>query len=113
MYTQSINELNAASMYVWTKFESVFLNYVNLCKRRATRITAFPKNYYPENSRFPNFETQLQIPTTTGDPPFRRRRRRRLLRLRQCGAAVEAMGVKNLWDILDSCKQKLPLNHLQ
>ncbi|KAF7109446.1 hypothetical protein CFC21_109711 [Triticum aestivum] len=23
------------------------------------------------------------------------------------------MGVKNLWDILDSCKQKLPLNHLQ
>jgi hypothetical protein len=62
---------------------------------------------------FSNFETQLQIPTTTGDPPFRRRRRRRLLRLRQCGVAVEAMGVKNLWDILDSCKQKLPLNHLQ
>lgn len=27
------------------------------------------------------------------------------------GAA--AMGVKNLWDILDSCKKKLPLQHLE
>lgn len=26
---------------------------------------------------------------------------------------LEIMGVKNLWDILESCKQTLPLHHLQ
>uniref|UniRef100_A0A0E0MQR9 Uncharacterized protein n=1 Tax=Oryza rufipogon TaxID=4529 RepID=A0A0E0MQR9_ORYRU len=29
---------------------------------------------------------------------------------RKCGREI---GVKNLWDILESCKKKLPLHHLQ
>jgi hypothetical protein len=76
------------------------------------RITPFRKNY-PENSRL-QFWNANPNPYPHHQTPFRRRRRR-LLPLRQCpaAAAVATMGVKNLWDILDSCKQKLPLNHLQ